>query len=102
MGGVNAVSTVTDVVAQIAALASQNAALQSNASGRRGISSRRQQSPAHAVTWVWRRLRAQGAGQTSTKGALRAERAAVWRAGAGTREAGDGGGGRENYANMAW
>ncbi|KAG6284140.1 hypothetical protein E4U45_001271 [Claviceps purpurea] len=122
MGGVNAVSTVTDVVAQIAALASQIAALQSNASGRRanaasaatpihrtdgltadtGISSRRQQSPAHAVTWVWRRLRAQGAGQTSKKGALRAERAAVWRAGAGTREAEDRGGGRENYANMAW
>ncbi|KAG6285404.1 hypothetical protein E4U46_005882, partial [Claviceps purpurea] len=35
MGGVNAVSTVTDVVAQIAALASQIAALQSNGSGRR-------------------------------------------------------------------
>ncbi|KAG6221537.1 hypothetical protein E4U47_004378 [Claviceps purpurea] len=41
-------------------------------------------------------------GTASTKGALRAERAAVWRAGAKTREAENGGGGRENYANMAW
>ncbi|KAG6263934.1 hypothetical protein E4U49_001973 [Claviceps purpurea] len=39
MGGVNAMSTATDVATQIAALASQIAALQSSASGRRGNSS---------------------------------------------------------------
>ncbi|KAG6261541.1 hypothetical protein E4U48_007702 [Claviceps purpurea] len=39
MGGVNAMSTATDVATQIASLASQIAAFQSSASGRRGNSS---------------------------------------------------------------